>query len=170
MNTLYRHRKVPALLLGAVLVALALVSLAMPAHAADRHAGYYYPPITSEETYVARAATLADASRDLRVQFIVNITQQMLSKPYPPDYVIFAKGDEAQKMIIVGMNEHGGMSTLFRARATLAMLTGIARGSKLFQDFGVDDFFTFFDLAKLFGFEQITVSNGRDYAHQIEIK
>ena len=51
-----------------------------------------------------------------------------------------------------------------------AMLTGIARGSKLFQDAGVDDFFTFFDLAKLFGFEQITVSNGRDYAHQIEIK
>lgn len=170
MTTLTAHRRTPAFLLGVVLAALIAAGVALPTSAADRHAGYYYPPITSEETYVARAAKLADASRDLRIQFIVNITQQMLSKPYPPDYIIFAKGDEAEKMIIVGLNEYGGLSTLFRARATLAMLTGIARGSKLFQDAGVDDFFTFFDLAKLFGFEQITVSNGRDYAHQIQIK
>jgi hypothetical protein len=170
MKMFTTRRRALAPLLGILLVGLIAASLSAPAGAADRHAGYYYPPITSEETYVARAAKLADASRDLRIQFIVNITQQMLSKPYPPDYIIFAKGDEAEKMIIVGLNEHGGLSTLFRARATLAMLTGIARGSKLFQDAGVDDFFTFFDLAKLFGFEQITVSNGRDYAHQIQIK
>jgi len=170
MKMLTIRRRAPALLLGVLLAGLISASPLLPAGANDRHAGYYYPPLTSEETYVARAATLADASRELRIQFIVNITQQLLSKPYPPDYIIFSKGEEAEKMIIVGLNEYGGLSTLFRARATLAMLTGIARGSKLFQDAGVDDFFTFFDLAKLFGFEQITVSNGRDYAHQILIK
>lgn len=162
-------RHVPTLVLGALLLAFSLAALSAPSSAEDRHANYYYPPVTSNESYVARAAMLADASRELRIQFIVNLTQQMLAKPFPPDYVIFAKGDQAEKMIIVGLNDYGGMSTLFRARATLAMLTSIARGSKLFQEFGVDDFFTFFDLAKLFGFEQITVSDGKTYAHQIEI-
>ncbi len=170
MTRFVSARRVPALILGVFLLGLALGATAAPAGAADRHAGYYYPPVTSEETFTARAAALADASHELRVQCIVNLTQQMLAKPYPPDYIIFSKGDEAEKMIIVGLNDYGGMSTLFRARATLAMLTSIARGSKLFQEFGVDDFFTFFDLAKLFGFTQITVSDGKAYAHQIAIR
>jgi len=154
---------------GLALLLLGLVALAPGARADDRHSGYYYPPITSTEVYTARAATLTDASREMRVQFTVNLTQQMLSKPYHPEFIIFAKGDRAEKMIIVALNENGALSTLYRARATLAMLTAIARGSQLFQDFGVDDFFTFFDLAKLFGFEQITVSDGRTYAHQIRL-
>jgi hypothetical protein len=163
-------RRVSAIVLGAALLGLILGAMTAPASAEDRHAGYYYPPLSSEETYTARAAVLADADRELRVQFIVNLTQQMLAKPFAPDYIIYAKGDEAEKMIIVGLNDFGGMSTLFRARATLAMLTSIARGSKLFQEFGVDDFFTFFDLAKLFGFTQITLSDGKTYAHQIQIR
>ena len=163
-------RRGPGIDFGALLLMIVLGALSAPANAEDRHAGYYYPPVTSEETYTARAATLADANRELRIQFIVNLTQQMLAKPYQPDYIIYSKGDESDKMIIVGLNDYGGMSTLFRARATLAMLTSIARGSKLFQEFGVDDFFTFFDLAKLFGFAQITVSDGKTYAHQIQIR
>lgn len=170
MKRFVSRGRVPAMVLSASMFLIALGALSAPAGAADRHAGYYYPPLTSEETYNARAAVLADANRELRVQFIVNLTQQMLAKPYPPDYIIFAKGDEAEKMIIIGLNDDGGMSTLFRARGTLAMLTSIARGSKLFQEFGVDDFFTFFDLAKLFGFTQITVSDGKTYAHQVEIR
>ncbi len=170
MTRLVFAGRVPCLALGALLLVFMFGALAIPASAEDRHAGYYYPPLTSEETYAARAATLSDANRELRVQFIVNLTQQMLAKPFAPDYIIYAKGEEAEKMIIVGLNDYGGMSTLFRARATLAMLTSIARGSKLFQEFGVDDFFTFFDLAKLFGFTQITVSDGKAYAHQVQIR
>jgi hypothetical protein len=140
------------------------------AQAEDNHAGYYYPALTSIENYHSRTATIADADREMRIQFIVNLTMQLLSKPYPPDFVLFAKGEQAEKMIIVGLSRNGSMSTLYRARAVLAMLTSVARGSRLFNEFGVADTFTFFDLAKLFGFEQITVSDGESYAHQVTIE
>jgi|TARA_B100000315_G_C14568927_1_gene584449 hypothetical protein len=158
----------------AVIMALAMI-IAVPGVAeaeeqkADRHAGYYYPPITSSETYEARAVVMADADRSQRIRFVVNLTEQLLSRPYPPEYAIFAKGDEAQKMIIVAQRP-GAMDTIYRARALLATLTAVARSSRLFQEFGVQEYFTFFDLARLFGFDRITVSNGIDFSHQIHLK
>ncbi len=135
----------------------------------DRHAGYYYPPITSSETYEARAVMMAAADRSQRIKFISNLTEQLLSRPYPPEYAIFAKGDEAQKMIIVGRRP-GALNTIYRARALLATLTAVARSSRLFNEFGVQEYFTFFDLAKLFGFVRITISDGDSFTHQIKLE
>ena len=135
----------------------------------DRHAGYYYPPLTSSETYEARATIMPDADRSQRLKFINNLTEQILSRPYEPQYAIFAKGDEAQKLIIVGQ-QPGSIDTIYRARALLATLTAVARTSRLFQEFGVQEYFTFFDLARLFGFERITISNGVEFSHQIYLK
>ena len=135
----------------------------------DSHAGYYYPPLTSSETYEARATIMPDADRSQRLKFINNLTEQLLTRPYPPQYAIFAKGDEAQKMIIVGQ-QPGVIGTIYRARALLATLTAVARSSRLFNEFGVQEYFTFFDLARLFGFERITISDGVDFSHQIHLK
>jgi len=167
VKTLVRLRLVrPALVLGA------LVAAVTPQDArADRHAGYYYPPAVSTEIYKARAVTMAEASRSNRIKFVVGLTQQMLSKPHPPDYAIFAKGENAEKLIIVALRG-GVIDTIYRARAAraraaLAVLTSVARSSRLFNEFGVQDFFTFFDLAKLFGFERITISDGDTFSHQV---
>ena len=138
---------------------VAVIAFTTELSAADRHAGYYYPPTVTHETYNSRAIAMAEASRSARIQFVTTLTQQMLGKPHAPEYAIFAKGAEAEKLIIVGLRP-GSMSTLYRARAVLAMLTSVARSSRLFNEFGVQDFFTFFDLAKLFGFVQVTVSDG----------
>ena len=135
----------------------------------DRHAGYYYPPVTSSETYEARAVMMADADRSQRIKFINNLTEQLLSRPYAPEYAIFAKGDEAQKMIIVARRP-GTFKTLYQARALLATLTAVSRSSRLFNEFGVQEYFTFFDLAKLFGFVRITVSDGDTFSHQIYLE
>jgi len=135
----------------------------------DRHVGYYYPPIASSETYEARSTTMPDADRSQRLKFINNLTEQILTRPYPPQYAIFAKGDEAQKLIIIGQ-QPGVIGTIYRARALLATLTAVARTSRLFQEFGVQEYFTFFDLARLFGFERITISDGVDFSHQIYLK
>ena len=62
----------------------------------DRHEGYYYPETKSEETYVARAVTLPQASRQSRIGFVTGMTAQQLRAPYPPQFAIFAKGDDAQ--------------------------------------------------------------------------
>ena len=137
--------------------------------AADRHVGYYYPAPGAIETYKARTITTVDADRKMRLGFIVGITKNMLSMPYAPKFVIFAKGEEAEKMIIVAL-EDDYIDTLYRARALLAQLTAIARTTPLLQELGLADFLTFFDLVKLLGFSQITISDGDQFAHQIMLE
>jgi hypothetical protein len=82
--------------------------------------------------------------------------------------MLFAKGDNAEKMIIVGLRED--FDTLYRARAQMAALTTIARESPLFQDLGVNDVFTFYDLATMLGFKEIVLSDGKNYAHRVWLR
>jgi len=146
--------------------------LGVPAQAQDkidRHEGYYYPEAVSQETYVARAVTLPQATRESRIGFVTGMTAQQLRAPFPPQFAIFAKGDGAQKLIIVALNDTA-IGTVFRARALLAQLTAQVRTTQFFQELGVADFFTFFDMAKMMGFEQITVSDGDTFSHQVLIR
>lgn len=132
----------------------------------DRHIGYYYPHPQTQETFVSRGRPLPQANRQMRVGFVVGYTTSQLEQPYPPEFVLYAKGAEAQKLIIASLDDDR-MNTLYRARAVLAMMTAVARTMPIFVENGVEDSFTFFDLAKLLGFEQITVTDGRDFAHQV---
>ena len=146
--------------------ALFLTCLAMPASAADRHAGYYYPEPATSETYKARTLTLGEADRKMRIAFVVTLTNQMLNRPYPPGFAVFVKGAEAEKLIIVALRDDY-LDTLYRARALFAMLTSVARASRFVTEHGLQDFVTFFDLAKLLGFARITISDGDGFAHQV---
>lgn len=160
-------------------VALAFLLLAAPAaalfgnagsaRAEDRHEDYYYPSPVTSETFASRAQVMPEAERATRLGFVTGLTQQLLSRPYPAGYVIYAKGAEAEKMIIVAVGENG-FRTLYQARALLAELTAVARSTSLLQELAVEDIFTFFDLARLLGFSQITISNGIDFSHQIELE
>ena len=116
--------------------------------AADRHSGYYYPAPQTQETYKARAQTLAESGRRSRIAFVTGLTNRMLQNPYPPEFAIFAKGSEAQKLIIVAVKSDS-YNTLYRMRALLATLTAVARVTPLFREGSVEDFFTFFDLCKM---------------------
>lgn len=147
-----------------------LLAVAPAAHADDRHADYYYPKPESKETYVARASTLPEASRRSRIAFVTHVMNEMIRKnPYPPQYAIFAKGAEAEKMIIVAITGES-YNTLYRMRALLAMLTAVARTTPLFKEERVEDYFTYLDLCKMLGFQLLTVTDGKDFAHQIRIE
>jgi hypothetical protein len=150
-------------------LAAALMWCAAPALAKDRHAGYYYPKVNTTENYVARAKVLGETNRSMRIGFIVAQTLGQREAGYPPRFAIFAKGDEAEKLIIIGMGG-GGFATLYRARGVLAQLTAISRSTELFRELAVEDIFTFFDLARMLGFEQITISDGNTYAHRVNLK
>lgn len=134
-----------------------------------KHSGYYYPEPEVVERYGPRAETLPEANRTLRVGFITGMTNAQLSKPVRPGVAIFAKGDEAQKMIVVVL-EDGYIDTLYRARAFFAMMTAVARTLPIFEQHGVETWFTFFDLAKMLGFELITFTNGDDFAYQVVLE
>ena len=154
---------------GAAVLLAAFLLVHGGAGAGDRHSGYYYPEPASREVYEARTETLTRADRSLRIGFVTGITNQQLKRPYPPPAAIFAKGAEAEKLIIVALRD-GRIDTIYRARAIFANMTAIARLLPAFQDLGVQDRFTFFDLAKMLGFKQITITNGRDFAHQVIIE
>ncbi|MEO1188904.1 MAG: molybdopterin-guanine dinucleotide biosynthesis protein A, partial [Pseudomonadota bacterium] len=72
----------------------------------------------------------------------------------------------AEKMIIVALRD-GYIDTLYRGRGLLAQMTAIARATPIFEQHGVEDYFTFFDFARLMGFRQLTISDGKTYAHQV---
>ena len=155
-------------LLSVLPLQLAFIVVA-PANGIDSHAGYYYPPIASDEFYRARSRVMDDANRAMRVGFVVAQTEAQRKRIYPPCDAIYTKRDEAEKLIIVGLDGHS-FSTLYRARGVLAQLTASARASALFRNLAVEDLFTFFDLARMLGFKQITVSDGKTYSHRIHIK
>lgn len=139
-----------------------------PQDSDDHHAGYYYPAVTSSETYHSRVKTLPDSDRTRRVGFVTGVTAGQTERPYAPTTAMFAKGKDAEKLILIGL-EDGPMDTLFRARARLAMLTATARTTAVFRDLDPQSQYTFLDLLKLLGYSQITLSDGRTWSHQINI-
>ena len=154
---------------GLITCAVASICMLGQAAAQDRHEGYYYPRVGSSETYEARVPVLQDTDRRRRLGFVAGVTKQLSELPYPAPYAIFAKGDDAEKLIIVGYGG-GRLGTVYRARALFATLTSLIRLGPLFQGTPIDDQATFFDLAKLLGFEQITVSDGEEFAHRIVLR
>jgi len=156
----------PQGILRTVVAVVVMASWSVAAEAGGRHAGYYYPPPASKEVYTARSAILPEADRKLGIAFVTSITNQLAARHYPPTAAIFAKGEHAEKLIIIAL-EDGRIDTLFRARAIFANMTAAARVMPLFKQHGVESWFTFFDLAKMLGFEKVTISDGRDFAHQV---
>lgn len=146
--------------------AVALAATAARADADDRHEGYYYPEVTSTETFERPRADVPQADRDVRVTFVTGLTRAMLDAPDTPPYVLFAKGAEAEKLILIGLD--GDMfKTLYRARAVLARLTSNARGAEFFVNSQQHTTATFFDLLVLLGFESLVISDGENWAHQV---
>jgi hypothetical protein len=161
----------PSGLKGLALAALVVLlpALTVRAQESDSHAGYYYPEPQSVETYEARVETLPDSNRRRRIAFVTGVTAQLLAGRYAPPYAIFAKGEEAEKMIIVALAD-GEMDTLYRARGVLANLTSMSRVTAFFREHTIAENATFFDLLKLLGFEQLTISDGDSFAHRVYIK
>ena len=135
----------------------------------DKYVGYYYPKPTAIENYTSPMQTIAGAERAQRVQFATVVSQGTIQSAYRVPYSVFVKGEKADKMIIVGL-QPGEMSTIYRARAILANMTTMSRLSPFFQERTIAEDANFFDLLKLLGFQQITISDGDKFTHQVNIK
>ncbi|KAG1702976.1 hypothetical protein GQR58_004456 [Nymphon striatum] len=155
--------------LGILLGCIIFVGNLGVASAEDRHAGYYYPTPQSEETYQAPLPVFTGVSRLSRVGFVTGLDQQQKQKPYPPAYHMFAKGADAQRLIIVA-TEEGRYNTLYRLRGLLASMTADARTSPIFAKIGHVEQLNFFDLIKIVGFKELTITNGNDVSHRVIIE
>jgi hypothetical protein len=80
--------------------------------------------------------------------------------------VIFAKGADAQHMVIIALDDDI-FKTVYRARAVLAQLTSNARGTDFFIENGIESHATWFDLAKMLGFDDLVISDGATWSHRV---
>ena len=133
------------------------------------HEGYYYPKPSTIETFESQIQTIANVDRAQRIQFTTVVSQGTIQSAYRVPYAVFAKGEKADKMIIVGM-QGGELNTVYRMRALLANMTTMARLSPFFQERTVAEDSTFFDLLKLLGFRELTITDGEKVTHQVTIK
>jgi len=135
----------------------------------DRYVGYYYPKPTSIETFESTLQTVGGVERAQRIQFITLVAQGTLQSTYRVPYAIFAKGEKADRLIIVGL-QPGELSTIYRMRGVLANMTTMARLSPFFQERTVAEDATFFDLLKMLGFRELTITDGEKLTHQVTIR
>ena len=135
----------------------------------DRYIGYYYPKPTATETFESSMQTIAGAERAQRVQFVTVVSQGTIQSAYRVPYAVFAKGEKADRLIIVGMQQ-GELNTIYRMRALLANMTTMSRLSPFFQERTVAEDATFFDLLKLLGFRELTITDGEKTTLQVTIK
>lgn len=134
----------------------------------DRYVGYYYSKPSSVENYASAMQTIQGSDRAQRVQFATVVSQGTIQSAYRVPYSVFVKGEKADKMIIVGL-QPGELGTVYRMRAILANMTTMSRLSPFFQERTVAEDANFFDLLKLLGFRQITISDGDKVTHQVNI-
>ena len=153
-----------------ILCALMMAALlSAKAANADIREGYYYPPVETSEVFDRRINNPPPATRSVRTSFITQITMAQLAAPETPRFAIFAKGQDAEHMIIVGL-DNDVFATLFRARAVLAQLTANARGTDFFRKNNLQVVATWFDLAKMLGFEDIVISDGVGWSHRVVLR
>ncbi len=138
------------------------------AEEADHHEGYYYPKPQTVENYVSQLFALPESDKIRRQSFVIGMSRQLLREQAFLPYAIFAKGDESDKLIIVGLVD-GQLNTVYRARGLLATFTSAARMTKFFQTNTQPENANFFDLLKLLGFRRITITDGREFCHQVTI-
>ncbi len=153
------------LIAAIIAVSLAVASFGGAAWAAGRDS-YYYPPVNSEEVFARDLVLVPIPRRAVRVGLITLITKAQLAAPESPRFVIFAKGDQAQHMIIIALDDEV-FKTIYRARAVLAQLTSNARGTDFFVNNNIQDHATWFDLAKLLVFEDLVISDGATWSHRV---
>jgi hypothetical protein len=145
---------------------IGLVLAAGMVSAQSRYVGYYYPEIASAEVYDRVLVPVPKASAEVRVDFVTNLTKAQLAAPESPRFVFFTKGDNADQLVVVALDDQV-FKTLFRARAVLAQMTSNVRGGDFFKDQELQFVATFYDMLQMLGFETLVISDGEKWAHQV---
>lgn len=149
-----------------ILLVLFVAVWALPLAAQDRHEGYYYPPVTSTETFDRSFRTLGGANKEVRVDFIQTITQAQLAAPEAPKFLFFAKGEGAKSLIAVALDDDV-FATLYRARAVMAQMTVNVREGPFFVDQNLQFVATFYDLLQILEFDTLVISDGKSWSHRV---
>lgn len=148
---------------------LALCLFALPAFAEDKYVGYHYPQVTSSEEFTRVIRPTGVASKEVRVDFITQLTKAQLAAPSAPQYAFFAKGAGATELIVVGLDDQT-FKTLYRARGVMAQMTANVRSSPIFAGQNLQFLATFYDLLQILEFDSLVLSDGATWSHRVAFK
>jgi hypothetical protein len=151
-----------------LLAICAFLLTALPV-SADKQEGYYYPPVSSEEEFDRAIITAPPANRNVRIGFVNTVTKAQLEAPETPRFVMFAKGADARRLIMVALDDEV-FKTLYRARAVMAQFTANLRGTEFFEQQGLTTAGTFYDMLQILDFESLTISDGETWSHRVYFK
>lgn len=149
-----------------LLAVLTAIAVAGAAAADDRQAGYYYPDITSEESFDRVVRSGEGAGKTVRIDFVNVLTTAQLDAPESPRFVFYAKGEGAETLILTALDDEV-FSTLYRARAILAQLTVSVRKGGFFQSEDLQYVATFYDLLQLLQFDELIITDGETWSHRV---
>ncbi|WP_299878620.1 hypothetical protein [uncultured Sulfitobacter sp.] len=148
---------------------LCALLLAPVASANDRYVDYYYPQITSEETFDRVIRTPPPTPKAVRIDFINVLTTAQLEAPANPRFVFFSKGEGATTLILTALDDEV-FATLYRARAIMAQLTVSVRKGGFFQQQNLQDVATFYDLLQLMAFDELLITDGKTWTHRVHFE
>ena len=152
-----------------IAIIAAFLLVAPLASADEKYVGYYYPEITSEETFSRVIAKSPPANAEVRSSFVTSITKAQLAAPESPRFVLTEKGKASDRLIITALDDDV-FSTLYRARAVLSQLSSNFRGTDFFrsQDLHIDG--TFFDMLQIMQFKSVVITDGETWSHKVTLK
>ena len=151
------------------LIAALCLALAGAAAAEDKYVGYYYPEVTSEESFSRQITDSPPADKRIRVSFVTAITKAQLEAPESPRFVMFSKGRDSDQLIMIALDDEI-FKTRYRARALLAQLTSNIRGTAFFRQQDLETAGTFFDMLQMMRFKSLVISDGETWAHRVLFK
>ena len=149
-----------------LIVALAGLSSAGMVAADDKYAGYYYPEAKTAETFGRTIVPSPPANKAVRVGFVTTVTKAQLAAPESPRFVIFAKGEQSEHMIMIALDDQI-FKTQYRARALLAQLSSNLRSTEFFTSQNLQTAGTFFDMLQIMNFESLVISDGETWSHRV---
>lgn len=149
-----------------LIAVLAALVLAGAVAAEDRYVGYYYPEVSSEETFDRVVRASQGAGKAVRIDFVNVLTTAQLEAPESPRFVFFTKGEAAKTLILVALDDEV-FSTIYRARAIMAQLTVSVRKGGFFRTEELQYVATFYDLLQLMQFDELVISDGQNWSHRV---
>lgn len=158
--------RILTLLTAFLMTAAAGILAPQAATADDKYAGYYYPEVATAETFGRKLVPSPPANKALRVGFVTTVTKAQLAAPESPRFVLFAKGDESEHLIMVALDDQI-FKTPYRARALLAQMTSNLRGTEFFTSQNLQTAGTFFDMLQIMNFESLVISDGEKWSHRV---
>ncbi|UWR23387.1 hypothetical protein [Sulfitobacter sp. S190] len=137
------------------------------AAAEDKYVGYYYPEVTSEEVFDRVIRSGNAGSKAVRVDFVNVLTSSQLQAPSTPRFVFFAKGNNAETLVLTALDDDV-FSSIYRARAVMAQLTVNVRQGGFFQQQQLQYVATFYDLLQLMQFDELMITDGETWTHRVD--